>query len=309
MSTRLVVGVFSPSVLLRVAERSGRLSEDGLAVTEVPVTSSPAQFRSLLEGDLDVALTSPDNVLAYRYCPDNPLGATADVAILTAVDRGLGLGLYARPGASASNLRDARWGVDVPTSGFAFGMYALAEHLGLARGEYEVMALGSTPRRLGALLSGDCAATMLNAGNELKAEYAGCLRLARLVDVCAPYLGTVLAAAREPSPAAWALADALTATARRIGSGELDAMAEREARKALDLSGEQAARYVERLKSQDEGLVPDGAVDLASLTTLAALRRRYAPCVADGVDLLAPALDPSSGLVAARATPAYEPEG
>lgn len=306
MSTRLVVGVFSPSVLLRVAERTSGLEQGGLTVTEVPVPSSPAQFRSLLQGDLDVALTSPDNVLAYRCCPDNPLGATADVTILTALDRGLGLGLYARPGGSASNLRGALWGVDVPTSGFAFGMYALAESLGLARGDYEVTALGSTPRRLGALLAGDCAATMLNAGNELKAEYAGCLLLGRLVDVCAPYLGTVVAVAGEPAPAAWALADVLTATARRIGAGELDSVAQREARKALDLSREQAAVYVDRLKSEDEGLVRDGAVDRPSLATLVELRRRYAPCVADGVDLLAPALDPSSGLVAARTTRAYE---
>ena len=58
------------------------------------MSSSPAQFRSLLDGELDVALTSPDNVLAYRFDPGNPLGQVADVRIVSAIDRGMGLGLW-----------------------------------------------------------------------------------------------------------------------------------------------------------------------------------------------------------------------
>jgi hypothetical protein len=34
---------------------------------------------------------------------------------------------------------------------------------------------------------------MLNAGNELRAEDAGCTLLARVSNACFPYLGTVLA--------------------------------------------------------------------------------------------------------------------
>src|SRR4051795_3944726 len=64
---QLVVGAFSPSVVLRVSRRLGLLDERGLEVTENPVTSSPAQFRALIDGDLDAALTSPDNVIAYRF--------------------------------------------------------------------------------------------------------------------------------------------------------------------------------------------------------------------------------------------------
>ena len=98
MGTHLVVGAFTPSVLLSVARRTGRLEERGLDVEEVPVASSPGQFRSLLDGEIDVAFTSPDNVLAYRFGPTNPLGALADVSIVSTVDRGCGLGLYGRPG-------------------------------------------------------------------------------------------------------------------------------------------------------------------------------------------------------------------
>ncbi len=136
-------------------------------MTETLVPSSPAQFRALLDGALDAVLTSPDNVLAYRYSPVNPLGSNRRVEMVAAIDRGMGLALYARTAptcgarASGSTCRDP---------GFAFAMYALAESLGLARDDYEVVALGSTPQRLRALLAGECDATMLNAGNELHAE-------------------------------------------------------------------------------------------------------------------------------------------
>jgi len=302
LGQRLALGVFSPSVLLRVARRTGRLDEHDLAVEEIPVPSSPAQFRSLLDGELDAVLTSPDNVVAYRFVPTNPLGVTADVKIVSAIDRGLGLALYARPGMSAADqLRGAMMAVDVPTSGFAFAMYALAESIGLRRDDYELVALGSTPKRLDALLAARCDATMLNAGNELSAEDAGCVPLARVADVCTPYLGTVLGVVGNKSlEPVRRLAAALRATGDDICAGSLDDVTVEQAAFALRLPRQLAERYVARLKDPSEGLVPDGLVDLASLTTVVDLRRRYLPSIVDGIDVLAGALDPGSGLVVAQ---------
>jgi ABC-type nitrate/sulfonate/bicarbonate transport system substrate-binding protein len=299
LTGKLAVGAFSASVLLRVAERTGRLQEQGLTVEEIPVRSSPAQFRSLLDGELDAVLTSPDNAVAYRFAPANPLGVTADVKIVSAIDRGLGLALYPRRGLdSAAQLRGATLGVDVPTSGFAFAMYALAESVGLGRHDYKVSTLGSTPRRLDALLAGRCDATMLNAGNELLAEEAGCHPLASVADVCTPYLGTVLCVAgNENLEPASRLAVALRRTAEAICSGALDDVSRQQAVEALGLPLPLADRYASRLRDPKEGLVPDGVVDLPSLRTVTELRRRYLPSIVDGVDLLAHALDPSSGLV------------
>src|ERR1700742_2169854 len=106
--TQLHVGTFSPPVVLDVAASTGELEAVGLTVTEHPVASSPAQFRSLLDGELHVALTSPHNALQRRL----------DARIVGAVDRALALGLYGRPGFGADDLRGARVGVDVPASGF-----------------------------------------------------------------------------------------------------------------------------------------------------------------------------------------------
>jgi ABC-type nitrate/sulfonate/bicarbonate transport system substrate-binding protein len=265
-------------VVLDLARTTGRLEALGLAITEVAVTSSPSQFRDLVDGRLDLALTSPDNVIAYRFSPGNPLGELFDVRIVGAVDRGMGLGLYARPGLAAEDLRGARVGVDVATSGFALALYALAESLGVSRADYELVTLGSTPRRLEALLAGDCDATMLNAGNELAAERAGCPRLAAVADVLSPYLGTVVAVAGETRLAeARMLAEALTSTAAELAGGGLDEAAREAAVRRLHLDDELAARYVARLRSPGEGLVPDGHVDPAAIATLVGLRRRYLP--------------------------------
>ncbi|MFI6316026.1 hypothetical protein ACIBG8_00830 [Nonomuraea sp. NPDC050556] len=391
---RLHIGVFSPSVLIRVARRVGLLKEYDLSVEEVPVPSSPAQFAALLDGRLDAALTSPDNVLNHRFTggaelpngsftgggvmlnrasttgallPDEVLtggtqlldgtlaGATelpgassagggemldgvstsgpeqpdasftgrgevsdgsfigragvpdgsftgspnhphnpaiqADVRILSAVDRGLGLALYASPELSTSPpiMRPGlTLGVDVPNSGFAFAAYVLMETLGLSRTDYQVTALGSTPMRLDALLAGRCDITMLNAGNDLRAEDAGATRLAGVADHCGPYLGTVLATAGAPKPLVSALAKALIATTDLILSGEVNEVAEQE----TGLPKHLATRYVRHLTNPHEGLVRDGRVDPTAMHTVLALRRRYHPD-----DRLTAALDPSNGLI------------
>jgi hypothetical protein len=300
VQTNMVVGTFTPSVLLRVARRAGHLDEQQLSVEEVLVTSSPAQFRALFDGDLHVGFTNPDNVIAYRFCPDNPLGRTMDVKIVSGVDRGLGLGLYARTEMSQAELRAATWAVDVATSGFAFILFALANSLGLTRGDYEVIALGSTPRRLEALLAGRCDVTMLNAGNELRAEAAGCRLLARVSEVCSPYLGTVLAVAGDKHvDSSRRLAASLNSAAARVLAGELDDLAAAEAAAALDLGPALAQRYVARMQDPGDGLVRDGRAGVPELEMIIDLRRRYGPSagISGGVDILSGALAADAGLL------------
>jgi ABC-type nitrate/sulfonate/bicarbonate transport system substrate-binding protein len=295
----LVVGTFTPSVLLGVAARTGRLEALGLDVREVAVTSSPAQFRSLLAGELDVALTSPDNVVAYRFDPGNPLGQLADVRIVATLDRGMGLGLYARPGLSPEQA-SSEWvfGVDVPSSGFALALFALAEQRGIPRSAVRVAALGSTPNRLRALLAGECDATMLNAGNELAAEAAGCSRLGDVTEVAAPYVGTVVCVAGEHRLGAGrALAEALHLATQDLLAGRVDDLAAGLAAERLGLDPTLARRYVAKLKDPAHGLVRTPGSDLEGLASVVALRQRYLPAEVDGRDALDGALTAASGLV------------
>lgn len=298
---QVALGSFTPSVVLEVARTTGALDRAGLDVTEHAVTSSPAQFRSLIDGELDLGITSPDNVLGYRFDPDNPLGEVVDARIVAGVDRGLGLGVWAAPGTRtddpgevAAALRGAVVGVDVPTSGFALALFELLQRRGVGRGDYAVAALGSTPARLRALLDGDCTVTMLGAGNELLAAEAGCVPVAHVRGELTPYVGAVLAVVGETHlSTARRLAAVLAETATRIVSGELEAEAVAAAGSRLGLPPAPAAAYVAGLADPRDGLILDGSVDRAALATVVDLRRRWLP---DSADTLSAALD-DPGLV------------
>lgn len=289
MAQKVRVGTFSPSVLLEVAAATGALADAELDVDEVPATSSPAQFAELVAGDLDATLTSPDNVIAYRFVADNPLGETHDVRILAAIDGGLGLSLFAGPAfPDVEQLRERVLGVDVAVSGFAFVAFELLARLGLQAGlDCPVAPLGATPRRAAALLDDTCSATVLNAGSDLRAEAAGAHRLARVTSL-GPYLGTVLAA---HGPAVdtdcgllWRLTHVLTTTAARLAAGELREIAVRAAVERLRLDDAAARRYVDTLTAPAEGLVPDGRVGRDGLATVLELRNRWV-CPATPLDL------------------------
>ena len=77
---------------------TGSSPTHGLAVEQFPVASSPAQFASLMAGEYDAVLTSPDNVATYVLNERNPLGRRLDLQIVRAVDRGGRLSLVGAPG-------------------------------------------------------------------------------------------------------------------------------------------------------------------------------------------------------------------
>lgn len=195
MTQPLRLGIFSANVVADWAERHGVFERHGLAVEQLPVPSSPAQFAALTAGEYDAVLTSPDNVATYVLNAGNPLGRRLDLQILRAVDGGGRLSLVGAPGiGTVEELAGRRFGVDVPTSGFAFVGFALLRRAGLEAGrDYEVVTAGSTPRRRQLLAEGAFEATLLNAGHEARAARAGASVLGVVDDVVRPYLGTVLA--------------------------------------------------------------------------------------------------------------------
>ncbi|MHB1087837.1 MAG: ABC transporter substrate-binding protein [Acidimicrobiales bacterium] len=278
---RLNVGTFTRSLLIHVARESGALANAGLEVHESLVTSSPAQFQSLERGELDLVFTSPDNVLAYQYLSKNPLGRTMPLRILSAVDRGLGLSLNLGPQLSdVAQVRGEVVGVDVPQSGFAFVAYELLARCGLEPGTYELQALGSTPQRAHALIESRCAATVLNAGNELRARGFGCTAVSD-VDVLGPYIGTVIAASasseQQTNDRNQRFCEVIVQTSREVLSGSRTTEVLDAAMELLDLDESQALDHYTCLTSSASGLVPDGVVDVRAIETLVDLRRKYMP--------------------------------
>ncbi len=276
----LRLGTFTRSLLLAAARRNGRLGEADLVVEEVSVTSSKAQFDDLDRGVLDVVITGPDNVLAYHFLSANPLARPVPSRIWCALDRGLDLSLWLAPGHQVDQVRGGRLGVDVAGSGFAFIAYDLLARRGIRDDEYEIVGLGSTPGRVTALVEGRCEATILNAGNELRALAQGATRVGSVTEI-GPYIGTVLAT-RANSPTHLALAlerlrDVLLTSAREIVAGVGTEDLVKDAQSLLGLSEDQARRHVESLADSTTGFVTDGLVDRGSFETLVALREEHRP--------------------------------
>jgi len=278
---QLRIGTFTQSLLIHLATNDGRFARAGLEIIESSVPSSPAQFQSLETGDFDLVFTSPDNVLAYRFLSGNPLHRRLPVVVLAAIDRGLGLSLCLSPSTRSSDeVRGKTVGVDVPQSGFAFALYELLDRAGVAPGDYSVEALGSTPRRALALAHDQCAATILNAGNELRAKADGCT-VAREVGELGPYLGTVVAGLAttndETIGARRRFVDVLLSMAREIVDGQRNEDVVNGSMSLLELSERDALEHLRVMMSPSTGLIPSGIVDLDAIATLVGLRRKFAP--------------------------------
>ncbi len=273
-STRVRLGFFSRSVVLRVARERGYVADVGLEIADEPVRSSPAQFRTLLAGGFDLVLTSPDNVVAYRLSEHNPLGVRADVRMLLGIDRGMGLSIMTTARIeTVEDIRGRTVAVDVPQSGFALAMFGVLARHGLQRDrDYSVVSLGSTPGRADALIAGECDVTLLNAGHDVRAELAGCRRLIRITDVLSPYIGTVLAAtgpwlADHPD-----VATRFAVAWRRATADVLDPANRQDVQRLLAeelrLRGEGPALAYRTLCSDRDGFIPDLRVDVAGLRTI-----------------------------------------
>jgi len=266
----LRIGQFSESPVLAIADALGLGERYGLEWTTHRVPSSPAQFQSLVSNEIDIAITSPDNVLLYSSTADNPLGQKLNLRLLRAIDRGLGLALYTRNDLHLSALRGEKLGVDVPNSGFAFLLFALAGRLGLSREDYEISSVGATPKRLDALVSGEISATILKAETALKAERQGIQRRATSHDVSPDYLGTVLVEAAPGNDDVSARLAAMWSEAVDfILSSEPDEIERLLAPRFPSLA---ESGYVSLLQSSIFGLIRDPIVSELQLNTLLEIR-------------------------------------
>ena len=138
-------GSFSPSLPHLIAMREGYYKERGLHVEQHRIPSSPAMREALRANDLDVVLTSPDNIANYRL--NGSARAHLDARIIAGVDGAGSVSLMGRPGLrDLGDIRGGRVAVDARGSGFAFLLYELLQQRGLSPGtHYSVVEMGGTP--------------------------------------------------------------------------------------------------------------------------------------------------------------------
>ncbi len=145
---------------------------------------------------------------------------------------------------------------------------------------------------------GSCDATMLNAGNELVAEAAGCCPARR----CGATLRARTSARSLPSSATGAStrragsSAALTRPPTRCSRGGSTTGAEAAARR-LGLEPTWRGGTSRGCAARTDGVVPGGAVDPRPWPPWSRLRPTYLPEIVDGRDVLAARCETGSGLV------------
>lgn len=190
---KIRIGQFSQSPNLLVIKKLNLLPEYDLEISNV--ASSPSQFNSLHSDELDIAITSPDNVLLFGTTAENPIHTKCDLTILRSIDKGLKLSLFTRQAHSASSeLQGLRYSIDSPASGFSFLLKSMARKLGNDPESFQFVSGGSTPKRLTALIDSEADATILNAESAVRAEELGFKNWMDVSEISQHYLGTVLSA-------------------------------------------------------------------------------------------------------------------
>lgn len=290
MATRITLGQFSTSPVVIAARRLGLDTRNGLHIVTTAVSSSPGQFAALQAGEIDVAVTSPDNVLLYATTDRNPVGSRVPVRMLRPIDRGLGLALTTRPEiTSETDLAAGPLGVDVLRSGFALLLFTMLGELGIDFREVPFEELGSTPARGQALIDGRIAGTILNAEARVRAERAGMTVWRTSADVSDRYLGTVLAAPEgTPADVVAALTSLWSEATAWLLHGPRD-----EVQACLQEADEVLGsdEYLSLLRDPQVGLVESEQVDIADLLVLVGIRQAcgaYAPDAGDLAALVSP---------------------
>lgn len=284
MSHHLIrVGQFSESPVLAVARALELNTRFGVEWETQRVQSSPAQFESLRSDEIDVAITSPDNVLLYTTTANNPLKEQLDVQFLRPIDRGLRLALYTSSDIdSVEDFTGSTLGVDVMSSGFAILLLQMLASLGVDHSTINFEAVGATPKRLDAIKDGTIQGSVLNAEAGVAAEQAGFRRWATSTDVSDDYLGTVLVQMAGPvsehTRAFLDMWEAATEAILSLSSAELISALESVAPALAN------AEYVAILQSAEYGCLSGEVVRAEQLRVLADIRRQsgaYTPNEAD----------------------------
>lgn len=169
---RLRVNTFGQPLAVVAARRLGYFERAGLVVEYTQTRGSVEQIRQLLAGEWDLVHTAVDNVMAYVDAEG------ADLFAFMVLELGLEQKLVLRPGLrSYAELRGQRLGVDALATGYAFVLRKMLQLNGLGEGDYELVSIGSTAERAGALVEGRVAAALLSPPHDDRALRAGCVVL------------------------------------------------------------------------------------------------------------------------------------
>jgi ABC-type nitrate/sulfonate/bicarbonate transport system substrate-binding protein len=194
MSDQLLINVFNVDAALAAGRAKGMFAAADLEIDVLVTPNSTDQMRGLGKGSWQVVSTAFDNVLGWSGREGAEIIAIAQVA------QGITLPVYVRPEIKSwEDLRGKPLAVDAVDTAYALVLrrVLLAHGLEMERGDYTLIAKGTTGHRLDSMMQGETFAGVLNPPWDAKAAAAGMVRFADHREVLPDYPGGVYAVGRR----------------------------------------------------------------------------------------------------------------
>jgi ABC-type nitrate/sulfonate/bicarbonate transport system substrate-binding protein len=279
MAEHLITNVFNVDAALAVGRAKGFFAANGLDVEVVVTPNSTDQMRGLGKNSWQIVSTAFDNVLGWSGREG------AESVAIAQVSEGVTLPVYVRPEIRTwDDLRGKALAVDAVDTAFALVLRRVlrAHGLEMERGDYTLMAKGTTGHRLDSMTRGETFAGVLNAPWDGRATAAGMIRMTDHREVLPDYPGGVFAVDRS-----WA-ADQREVLVRflRVWKDALDWVHKEEncaeALKLIAAEEKLDEKAAQRKLAQSPR---DGRLNMAGLQTVLELRVQFGLTPTMGKDL------------------------
>lgn len=271
----------APNLPIFAAEAQGYFTDSGVAIDLTTTPSSAYQAEHLIDGTFQIAGTAFDNVVAYQegqgaFTPASP----PDLFVFMGATQ-VQLALIAAPEVkTVADIKGRKLALDALSTGFAFILYEMLARAGLGDGDYEMVAVGATPKRWESVREGETDATLVLEPFTSIARAQGFNVLETSTDLFETYQGGIFAASR-----AWAAAHAdhlkgfiagyLRGLDWTLDPANRGAAAELLLAKMPAIQPRVVDRVMDNLLNPQSGLTPRAEVLADGVRTVLDLRSRY----------------------------------
>jgi len=194
MPDHLLINVFNVDAALALGRAKGLFSAAGVDVEVMVTPNSTDQMRGLGKGSWQIVSTAFDNVLGWSGREGS------EIVVIAQIAQGGTLPVYVRPEIKTwDDLRGKALAVDAVDTAYALVLrrVLLAHGLEMDRGDYTLIAKGTTGYRLDSMIAKETWAGVLNPPWDDKAAAAGMVRFADHREVLPDYPGGVYAVSRK----------------------------------------------------------------------------------------------------------------
>ena len=280
-SVRVIAFPGAPNLPIFAALEHGMFESRGIDVSLDLTPSSVVQAERCAAGEVDIACTAFDNVVAYSVGQGAAAPGVDPEYVVVMGATQLELSLVTAPDVeSYEDLQDRSIAVDALATGFAFVLYEMLARAGIDRATCELAAVGATPQRWRAVQDGTHAATLTLEPFTTIAQRAGFGVLDRSSRLFDSYQGGVVAVpapvlAERPGAVRAFIHGYLDGLAWTLDATNCEAGGALLMERMAALPTPAVGAVMDSLLSPSSGLTPGARVLPDGIATVLDLRSRY----------------------------------